>query len=95
MEGIADWLARITWPLVSRALSALGFGTVTYVGADTALTSALNAAKAGFAGMTADILAILSVAGFFDAMSIMSGGLVSGLAWMVMKRFALQTTGAP
>jgi len=93
MEGIADWLARITWPLVSRVLAALGLGTVTYAGADTALEAALSAAKAGFAGMTADILSILAIAGFFDAMSIMSGGLVSCLAWMVLKRFALQTTG--
>jgi hypothetical protein len=33
------------------------------------------------------------LSGFFDAMSIMSGGLTSALAWMVLKRFALQTTG--
>ncbi|WP_114969943.1 DUF2523 domain-containing protein [Rhodoferax ferrireducens] len=94
MDGIAEWLARITWPLVSRALSALGVGTVTYVGADSAVNAALDAAKAGFVGMTSDILQLLAMAGFFDAMSIMSGGIVSGLAWMVMKRFALQTTGA-
>ena len=93
MEGIADWLARISWPLVSRVLSALGVGTVTYVGADTALGSALQAAKSAFTGMGADILALLAIAGVFDAMAIMSGGIMSGLAWMVMKRFALQTTG--
>lgn len=93
MEGIAEWLAKISWPLVSRVLGSLGVGTVTYAGADTALTSALGAAKAAFTGMTSDILQILAMAGFFDAMSIMSGGIVSGLAWMVMKRFALQTTG--
>jgi hypothetical protein len=95
MDGIGSWLASITWPIVSRVLTALGLGSVTYVGADSALESALNAAKAGFAGMAADILAILAISGFFDAMSIMSGGLVSGLAWMVMKKFALQTSGAP
>jgi Protein of unknown function (DUF2523) len=95
MEGIADWLARISWPLVSRVLSSLGVGTVTYVGADTALGSALTRAKAAFAGIGADILALLAMAGAFDAMAIMSGGIVSGLAWMVMKRFALQTTGTP
>lgn len=94
MEGIADWIARISWPLVSRVLSALGVGTVTYVGADSALTGALNAAKSAFVGMTAEILQLLAMAGMFDAMAIMSGGIVSGLSWMVMKRFALQT-GTP
>lgn len=93
MDNIAEWLASITWPLVSRALVALGVGTVTYTGADSAVTAALNAAKAGFTAMSSDILQLLAMAGFFDAMSIMAGGIVSGLAWMVMKRFALQTTG--
>lgn len=91
MEGIADWLAGISWPLVSRVLSSLGVGTVTYVGADTALTSALSAAKNAFGGMSGDVIQLIAMAGFFEAMAIMSGGIVSGLAWMVMKRFALQT----
>lgn len=91
MDGIAAWLARISWPLVTRVMSSLGLGSITYVGADTALNSALGAAKSAFAGMTADIFQLLAMAGFFDAMSIASGGIVSGLAWMVMKRFALQS----
>jgi len=94
MDGIADWIARISWPLVTRVLSSLGFGTVTYVGADSALSSALTAAKNAFVGMSADVLQLVAMAGFFDAMAIMSGGIVSGLAWMVMKRFALQTGAA-
>lgn len=93
MEGIADWLARITWPLVTRVLSALGMGTVTYVGADNALSAALGQIKTAFAGITGEIAQLLAMAGFFEAMAIMSGGIVSGLAWMVLKRMALQTTG--
>lgn len=94
MDNIAQWLANITWPIVSRVLAALGLGTVTYAGADSALTGALGAAKNAFVGMSADILQLLAMAGFFDAMSIMSGGIVSGLSWMVLKRFALQSTGS-
>ena len=94
MEGIADWLARITWPLVTRVLSALGMGTVTYVGADTALTGALQHVKNAFTGIAGEIAQLLAMAGFFEAMAIMSGGIVSGLAWMVLKRMALQTGGA-
>ena len=93
MEGIAEWLAKITWPLVSRVFAALGMGTATYVGADSALSGALGAVKNAFTGMTADLLSLLALSGFFDAMAIMSGGLTSALAWMVLKRFALQTTG--
>ena len=93
MDNIAEWLAKITWPIVSRALSALGFGYVTYEGATTAVGTAVGAAKAAFVGIGGEMLQLLAMCGFFDAMAIMSGGIVSGLAWMVMKRFALQTTG--
>lgn len=93
MDGIAAWIARITWPIVSRVFASLGLGTATYVGADSALSGALNAVRASFVGMAADLLNLLVLSGFFEAMSIMSGGLTSALAWMVLKRFALQTTG--
>ena len=93
MDGIAGWLAQISWPIVSRVLVALGFGYTTYEGADTALQGAMNAAKAAFAGFSGEVLQLLAMTGFFEAMAITSGGIVSGLAWMVMKKFALQTTG--
>lgn len=94
MDGIAKWLADISWPLFSRVLAALGVGTVTYKGAETALQQALQAGKQAFQGLGTEVLQIIAMSGFFDAMAITSGGIVSGLAWMVMKRFALQTTGA-
>lgn len=93
MDTIASWLASITWPLVSRVFAALTVGTVTYVGADTAIGGALQHAKNAFSGLAADVFSLLAIAGWFDFMSITSGGIVSGLTWMVMKKFALQNTG--
>lgn len=93
MDNIAQWLASITWPLVSRVLVAMGIGTVTYTGASSALDSALSAGKAAFAGMSGDVLQLLAMAGFFDAMSIMSGGIVSGLSWLVLKKYAAMSVG--
>uniref|UniRef100_A0A1A7GEX2 Uncharacterized protein n=1 Tax=biofilter metagenome TaxID=1070537 RepID=A0A1A7GEX2_9ZZZZ len=34
---------------------------------------------------------ILAMSGFFDYMAITSGGLVTSISWLVLKRFALQT----
>jgi len=93
MEGVAGWLAQVSWPIVSRVLLALGFGYTSYEGADTALQMALTAAKNAMSGFMPDVLQLLAMSGFFEAMAITSGGIVSGLAWMVLKRFALQTTG--
>lgn len=91
MESIAQWLSDLTWPIVSRVLASLGVGTVTYAGAETALRSAIDTAKTAFQGMGGEVLQIIAMAGFFDAMAITSGGLVSGLAWLVLKKFALQS----
>ncbi len=93
MEGIAEWLAKITWPLVSRVMVALGFGYTTYEGADTALQMAIDSAKGAFTSFGGEVLQLLAMSGFFESMAITSGGIISGLSWMVMKRFALQTTG--
>lgn len=93
MEGIAGWLAQTAWPLVSRVLAALGFGYVTYEGASAAVEGAISAAQSAAGGLVGEVAQILALAGFFDWMSITSGGIVSGLAWMAMKRFALVTTG--
>ncbi len=90
MDTIAEWLARISWPLITRVLSAAGIGTVTYMGADSALTTALGSVKTALAGIGGDVLQLLAMAGFFEAMAISAGGLVSGLSWLVLKRFALQ-----
>ena len=94
MEDIAAWLAKISWPLVSRVMASMGLGVVTYTGADTALQSAMGHIKTAFMGFSGDILQLLAMAGFFDAMSIMAGGLGSALAWLTLKHFALQTTSS-
>lgn len=92
-DGLAEWLGNITWPLVGRALAAMGMGTITYTGADTALQSALGAAAMATTSLAGPVAAIMAMTGIFDAMSILSGGLTSGLAWMVMKRWALNAGG--
>lgn len=90
MDTLAEWLARISWPLITRVLTAAGIGTVTYAGANTALETALGSVKTALAGIGGDVLQLLAMAGFFEAMSITAGGIVSGLSWLVLKRFALQ-----
>lgn len=90
-DSLSDWLASITWPLVTRVFTALGFGTVTYQGASTALNQAFDSASSSISGLAGPVMQLMAMAGFFDVLSITSGGLASGLAFMVMKRFALQS----
>ncbi|MGA0610858.1 DUF2523 domain-containing protein [Caldimonas sp. KR1-144] len=90
MDSLATWLASITWPLVSRVLVALGIGYLSYTGAGEALGAALQHAKSAFGGLPGDIAMIVAKFGFFDFMAITSGGFVSGLAWMQLKKLAVQ-----
>lgn len=93
MDGLSKWLYDLSWPLVSRVLVALGLGTVTYTGVTAGVTGALDGAKNAFSGIGSEVLQIVAMSGFFDAMSITSGGIVSGLSFLVLKRFALQSSG--
>jgi hypothetical protein len=90
---LTSWLASISWPIVSRVLAALGMGTVTYTGLTTAVNGYFAMAKASLAGLGGTVMQLLAMAGVFDFLSITSGGVISGLTWMVLKKFALQTTG--
>lgn len=93
MDSLAAWLGAISWPIVSRVLLSAGMGTVTYTGAGAAIDTALSAARTAFTGIGVEIAQLLARAGFFDALAITSGGIVSGLAFMVLKKWALHTTG--
>lgn len=93
-DGLAQWLATITWPLVSRVLVALGLGTVTYTGASSALNSALDSAVGSAYQLTGVVFALVAKAGLFDVLAITSGGFVSGIAWLVAKRWAFAAGGA-
>lgn len=92
-EGFAGWLASISWPIVSRVLAALGIGTVTYTGLDAAIQNGIDTARNALTGITPDVLAVLALSGFFEAMAITAGSLLGAVAWITLKRFAITTTG--
>jgi hypothetical protein len=94
MDSLSSWLASVSWPIVSRVLVSLGIGTVTYTGASTMAQSAIDAAKGAFMGLAGEAVQLLAMAGVFDFLSITSGGILSGIAWMTLKKFALQTTAS-
>lgn len=94
MDTLARWLTDISWPIVSRVLSALGVGTVTYSGLNTAMDNVIASAQSAVQGLLPVVVQLAARAGFFDYMSITSGGLTTGLTWMVLKHFALKTGAA-
>ena len=88
---MGKWLVGLAWPAISRILGALGIGTVTFLGMDALLDSAISQAQSSLGGLAPDIVALLSMAGFITALSIMSGAMVTSLTLIAMKRFTLRT----
>ncbi len=91
MGNIALWLGTLAWPLVTRVLVSAGIGTLTFAGVAAALNAALGAAKSAAGGLSGDIASVVAIGGGFTAMSIIAGGAVASLAFIVLKRFALQS----
>lgn len=91
---MGKWLAALAWPMVSRVLAALGIGTVTYVGLNSAINAALGAAKAALGTLGGEVSQLMAMAGFFQAMAIIAGGMLAGVTFMTLKKFALKAVGA-
>lgn len=89
MGSLATWLAGLAWPLVSRVLVSLGIGVVSYAGASVALNAALDASRGAFGAIGGPVMQIMAMAGGFQAVSIIAGALVAGLAFTAIKKLML------
>lgn len=75
-------LGPIVIPLVRRALFALGFGLVTYKAVDTILANILARATEAAGGVPEAIGALLTMGGFFQAVSIIGAAYGIKLGFM-------------
>lgn len=84
--SVAALLVGIASPVARQVLVALGFGFVTYVGLDTAITGAMNAAKASYGNIAAFPAAIIAMSGMNTAMGIVAGAIVARLSFVQLKK---------
>lgn len=87
--GWGTFFAGIAGPVAKRVLVSLGVGMLTIAGLQTALTSALNAAKSAMGGMTGEVLQIVAISGAFSAVSILAGGITAAATLLVVKKLAV------
>lgn len=86
---LGAFLSMAAGPLARKVLAAIGVGVVSYTGLMTAIQFAYDEAAAALAGLPADAAAIIAIAGFFNALAIMAGGVIGGLAMRSLKRLAV------
>lgn len=93
MGSLAAWLGALAGPLAAKALISLGFGFVSFVGVKAAIDGLVGLAQSSLVGLPPEIAAICARFGFFSAMGIITGGIVSGLVFIQLKRLSSVTTG--
>lgn len=86
-SGLAGFLAALVAPFARRAMTALGFSLVTFVGVREALDFAFTNAQSSLAGLPGDAIALISMAGFPSALGIISGAVIARLSMIQLKRF--------
>lgn len=89
MNSWSAWLLALGSPIAKRVLVALGFGIVSFAAAKTVVESAFASAQGALGGLGGETLAIVARSGAFDALSIIAGGVIGGLALRQLKKLSL------
>lgn len=77
MGNIASWLLTMAGPVLLKALAAVGIGTLTFTGVDTALRGLINLAQNNWQSMPVDVLALAGLAGVPQGIGIIAGAFVA------------------
>lgn len=77
MGGLGSWLLTLAGPLVLRALTILGIGTITFTGVTASLQSLIDMATSNWSSVAADVLALASIAGIPQCVGIVCGAMVA------------------
>jgi hypothetical protein len=75
--NLAAWLLSMAGPLVLRALTVLGLGTLTFTGVTASLQGLIDLAVSNWASLGADILALASLAGIPQSLGIITGAMTA------------------
>lgn len=86
---LAPLLVALAGPIARQILISIGIGVVTYVGLDAAVSTFVQSAANSINSMNMQAAQIFGLAGGFQALSILAGGLTFRVSMIAMKRFKL------
>jgi len=87
MSTLAAFLISVIGPLAKRLLVSLGIGVVSYAALSTLLNDLIQSTLTNYQLIDSKVLAILNLAGVGTALGIITGGLVTSLSLIMLKRF--------
>lgn len=85
---LASWLVSLAAPIATKVLLALGIGTLTYVGLDTAYNAAQGLVIQYYGQMGASSMAIVDLAGVGQAIGIILGAMAARLSLIMVGRLS-------
>jgi hypothetical protein len=88
MKTLAELLVALGGPIARKVLISLGIGFITFQGVDTAVNTALSAARNNFAGVTGDVAQLIALSGINWAMGTIAGGITAGVTMMILSKMA-------
>jgi hypothetical protein len=77
MGTVFTFLMSAIGPMVLRALTMLGIGTLTFTGVTAALNGLIGMAQSNWASVPSDVLALGSIAGIPECLGIIAGAFVA------------------
>lgn len=77
MSTLFTFLMSAIGPMVLRALTMLGIGTLTFTGVTVALNGLITMAQNNWASVPSDVLALGSIAGIPECLGIIAGAFVA------------------
>ena len=89
MADFGAYLLSISVPIAQRVLTGLGFGVVTYVGYEAAVTAARDAVIAYWGGIAPAPLAIISMVGVGEAVGIVLAAVATRAAMVQLKHLQI------
>lgn len=85
------WLMLAVWPLARHVLVSLGIGWVTYEGLGVLMSGLQNSVLQAWGNVSGEILSILTLSGFAEALGITLGALSARVALMSFARLGRVT----
>lgn len=91
MSTLSGVLTALAAPLAKKVLAALGMGIVSYAAITAALAGVTSAITSAYGAITGDIAAILSLAGFGQAMGIILGAMAARITYAQLNQLQVLT----
>lgn len=84
---IAAFFVSLAAPAVRQVLVSLGIGMVTFVGLSAAVDALLQQSASSINSLPTQAAQLFGLAGGFEAMSIIAGGITFRVSMIALKRF--------